>query len=412
MIFVTGATGTVGSEVVRQLRAAGVPVRAGVRSPQKAVDLQQLGAEVVEFDYARPETFAKALDGVTKVFFLTVSAGFDRESETRFVQAMKDAGVRHVVKLSVWNAQDEAYAIARWHRESEKLIESSGIPYTFLRPSGFMQNLPTFFGAAIKQYGAFSLPMAQSSVGHIDVRDIAAVAAKILRDGGHEGRGYNLSGPAALSYGQVAEQLAEILGKPVHYSAVSPQDWKRTMMGYGQPEPMVDAMLDLYAYYECGGSAEVSPAVEQITGRAPSSMGQFLREHAAAFGGGAKEAGPAPGSFVWHELKSPAPSASADFYGALFGWRSLSLGEGPAGPLWLFQKDADRLGTMVKLAADQPAHWIPFIAVTDTDQQVARAVALGAQVLVPPVDVPQGRAAVLRDPQGAVLALFQTRPNP
>lgn len=410
MIFVTGATGTVGSEVVRQLRAAGVPVRAGVRSPQKAADLQQLGAEVVEFDYARPETFAAALRGITRVFFLTVSAGFDAETEARFVQAMKDAGVQHVVKLSVWNAQDEAYLIARWHRESEKLIEQSGIPYTFLRPSGFMQNLPTFFGGAIKQYGAFSLPMTQAGVGHIDVRDIAAVAAKILRDGGHEGKGYNLSGPAAPSYSQVAALLAEVVGKPVHYQAVSPEDWKRTMLGYGQHEAMVDAMLDLYAYYERGGSAGVSSAVEEVTGRPPTSLAQFLREHAAAFGGGAKAAGPVPGSFVWHELKSPAPSASADFYGALFGWRCQSLGEGPAGPLWLFQKDADRLGTMVKLAPEQPAYWIPFFAVPDTDQQVARAVALGAKVVVPPIDVPAGRAAVLLDPQGAAIALFQSRP--
>lgn len=409
MILVTGATGTVGSEVVRQLRAAGVPVRAGVRSPQKATEAQKLGAEVVALDFDRPETFAAALRGVTKVFLLTAPASFDDTSEKRFIAAMQAAGVGHVVKLSVWDAPAEGYQIARWHRASERLLEASGLAYTFLRPSGFMQNLPNFLGAAIKQQGAFALPMAQAAVGHIDVRDIAAVAVKTLTEGGHEGKGYNLSGPAALTYGQVAEQLSALLGKPVQYHAVSPEAWKAQMLGYGMPEPAVDPMVDLYRYYVAGGSADTSSAVADITGRPATPLAQFLKDHAAAFGGGAPAQGPASGSFVWHELKSADPKASSDFYGALLGWKTHAMGEGPAGPLWLFQSGSDRLATMVKLHEGEAAYWIPFIAVADVDAQVARAQELGAKVLVAPVDVPQGRASVIRDPQGATLALFQTR---
>lgn len=383
-------------------------MRAGVRSPQKAGELKGLGAEVVAFDYAKPETFGPALQGVERVFYLTVPGADDEAQERRFVQALRDAKVKHVVKLSVWNAQDEAYQFARLHRKSERLLEESGIAYTFLRPSGFMQNLPSFLGDSIKQQGAFALPMAQSAVGHIDARDIAAVAAKILRDGGHEGKGYDLSGPEALTYGQVAEKLTALLGKPVAYHAVSPEGWKKTMLGYGVPEGAVDGMVDLYNYYVGGGSAEVSSAVADILGRPASSIDRFLRENAAAFGGGARPALPPQGSIVWHELKSPALAASADFYGALLGLRGQDLGMGPAGPLWLLQRGSERIASLVQSEAGHPAYWIPFFAVDNVDAQTARAQELGAQVLVPPIQVPQGRASVVRDPQGAVIALFQT----
>lgn len=285
MIFVTGATGTVGSEVVRQLRAAGINVRAGVRSPQRAEALTQLGADVVAFDFSDAATLPAALRGVSRVFFLSPPAAFDEATESRFVQAMQDAGVQHVVKLSVWNAQEEGYQFARWHRQSERLIEASGIPYTFLRPTGFMQNFPTFHGAAVQYQGAFSVPMTEGAIGHIDVRDIAAVAVQILRDGGHQGRAYNLSGPQAVTYAQAAAQLSEVLGKPVQFRPVSPADWKRAMIGYGQPEAAVDALLDLYTFYDRGGSDEVSTAVADILGRPPIPLSQFLGENAAAFGG-------------------------------------------------------------------------------------------------------------------------------
>jgi uncharacterized protein YbjT (DUF2867 family)/predicted enzyme related to lactoylglutathione lyase len=383
-----------------------------VLNPQKAEALTQLGAEVVAFDYNAPETFDKALQGVTRLFYVTVPGPDDGPSEARFIEALRRAGVQHVVKLSVWNAQDEQYLFARAHRASERRLEAAGIAYTFLRPSGFMQNLPSFLGASVKNQAAFALPMAQSAVGHIDVRDIAAVATKILRDGGggHHGKGYNLSGPEVLTYGQVADKLSALLGKKITYHAVTPAAWKSTMLGYGVPESTVDGLLDLYQYCVNGGSSTVSDAVATILGRAPISLEQYLGENAAAFGGGPRPALPPQGSIVWHELKSPDPSASSDFYGTLLGWRSMHIGNGPVGPIWLLQRENDQVGTMVKLEGPGGAHWIPFFAVDNVDQQAARAAELGARVLVPPVTVPRGRAAVIADPQGAVVALFQTIP--
>ncbi len=288
-ILVTGATGLVGGEVVRSLIREGATVRAGVRNPEKkeAAALRELGAEVVALDFARPETFAPALHGVTKVFYLTVPAPTDEATEPGFITAMKQAGVQHVVKLSVWKAEAENYLFARLHRQSEQRLEVSGIAWTFLRPTGFMQNFLQLAGS-IQQTGTFFLPMAQSAVGHIDVRDIADVAARVLLHDGHQGKSYDLSGPEALTYDTAAALLAAGSGRPVGYVATTPDQWRTSMLGYGLPAPLVDGLLDLYAYYVDGGSNSVSPAVADILGRPARTLADFSKEHAAAFQGAVK----------------------------------------------------------------------------------------------------------------------------
>lgn len=125
------------------------------------------------------------------------------------------------MKLSVWGAADEAYSFARWHRAVEREIESSGLAWTFLRPNGFMQNLVNHMGATIKAQGAIYQATADAPMSHIDARDIGAVPARVLTEPGHDGRAYALSGPQALSYGQMAEMLSAALGRRIEYVATS-----------------------------------------------------------------------------------------------------------------------------------------------------------------------------------------------
>lgn len=284
--LVTGATGLVGGELVRVLLRDGQAVRAGVRDKEgrnqkDAAELAQRGAEVVELDYARPETFAAALRGVSAVFYLNIPFSDAPGHEPELFAAMKEAGVKRVVKLSVWKAADEAYLFARWHRASEKRLEESGLPYTLLRPSGFMQNLLQLAGS-VRGASAIFLPMAQAAVGHIDARDIAEAAAVALR-GGHEGKAYDLSGPAALTYAEVAEALSRSLGRTVHYVPISGEKWRTDMVGYGMPGSVADSLLDLYNYYVSGGSSATDPALAMLLGRPGRSISEFVREHAAVF---------------------------------------------------------------------------------------------------------------------------------
>jgi uncharacterized protein YbjT (DUF2867 family) len=200
------------------------------------------------------------------------------------VRAAKAAGVGRIVKLSVFDAPAESFGFGRAHRAVEKEIEASGIDWTFLRPNGFMQNLANQQAASIKAQGAFYFPAADTRISHVDVRDIARVAAAVLTSSGHSGKAYELTGPEALTYGEMAATLTRVLGKPVSYVAISDDDFRKAMAGMGAPAPLVEALVDLFAFYKRGAAARISPDVANVTGQKAGSFEQYARENAAAFG--------------------------------------------------------------------------------------------------------------------------------
>ncbi len=273
MILVTGATGNVGSALIKELDVLKAPYRAGLRHAGS------MGIDSVAFDFDDPATFGPALTGVEKLFLLT-SGGTEREGPA--VDAAKAAGVRHIVKLSVWGSEREDFAFGRHHRAIEKRIEASGVPYTFLRPNGFMQNYLTQ-AETIKGRGAFYLPSRDSRYSLIDVRDVGAVAARILTASGHEGRGYALSGPESLSNGEIAQKLSAATGKPVAYVGVPDDVFRKSLVDAGVPGPYADDYIDLFHYYIAGKGAAVTAEVEQVTGKAPRTFDEFATDFAAQF---------------------------------------------------------------------------------------------------------------------------------
>jgi uncharacterized protein YbjT (DUF2867 family) len=283
MIVVTGAGGTVGTELVKSLSAAGAEFRAAYHSGDKVDRARTSGLNAVAIDYARPETVAAALAGADHLFLLGAGAVGQTEAEIGVVRAAKRAGVKHVVKLSVWGAGDESFSFAKVHRPIERAIEASGLGWTFLRPNSFMQNLPNFYGATIRSQGAFYLPSRNARISHVDVRDIAAIACKALTEPGHEGKIYTLSGPEGLSYLEVAAKLSAAIGKQVSYVDVPDADFKKGAMAAGLPEAYADALLSLIRYYEGGHAGQVTQDFELVAGRKPIAFDQFARDYAATF---------------------------------------------------------------------------------------------------------------------------------
>jgi uncharacterized protein YbjT (DUF2867 family) len=279
MILVTGASGRIGRELVGRLSAAEVGFRGGYRDLAKAPEHR--GLEPVALDYNTLDSVRAALTGVDKLFLLASGADQPRQESALVEEALR-AGVKHIVKLSAWSADKEAYAFARLHRSVEKRIEGMGIPFTFLRPTGFMQNV-LGLAATLKAQGAFCQPAPTARWSPIDVRDIAAVAARVLTSSGHEGKRYELSGPEALTQAQQAERLATAIGKPVKYLPVSSADYKKTLLGFGVPEATANGLIDLFEYYTRPEAATVTHEVERLTGRAPLRFDQFARDFAAAF---------------------------------------------------------------------------------------------------------------------------------
>ena len=281
MICVTGASGTLSSEVIRQLESVKVPFRGAYFSNKKAEAARARGIEAVIIDYTRPDTLRAAFQGCEKLFLLGPNALNQSDLERNAVEAAKAAGLRHIVKQSVMGAAEESYSLAKVHRPVEKAIELSGLAWTFLRPNSFMQNAVTFMGETIRAEAAFYSASSQAKVSHVDVRDIAAVAVKVLTGPHYEGNAYTLSGPEALTYDELGSELSEALGRPISHINLSPSDLKSGMLAEGMPEAISDRMLDLERYFREGRGSCITNDIKQVTGREPRRFAGYVRETAA-----------------------------------------------------------------------------------------------------------------------------------
>jgi uncharacterized protein YbjT (DUF2867 family) len=285
MILVTGATGTIGSELVKQLKASGAPFKVAVSSQEKVEKAKAKGLDATLFDYTRPETLAPALQGVDTLFILSPPGLCPLEKT--LVDVAKPAGIKHIVKLSVAHADREDYIFGREHRAMERCIEASGIPYTFLRANSFMQNFVNEYGESIRAQGAFFLPQADARVAHVDVRDIATIATKALAEPSRANRIYTLTGPESLSNFDIAAKLSTALGRDVTYVPVTDEEMRKAMKGAGVPDALIEGVVDLMRYYREGKAEEVTDDVERITGRKPISFDHFARDYASALKGSA-----------------------------------------------------------------------------------------------------------------------------
>ena len=289
MILVTGATGKVGSQLVRRLSEARAPFRAIVRSSGKAETIRDAGGEAVVGDLSDEALLAAAMHGIDKLFLLTNSVPEQPANEARIVDAAKKAGVRHVVKLSTSGADAKNPPVfLEIHRDAERHIEASGVPWTFLRPSFFMQNYLDF-ADAIRAQGVLASPAGAGRHPDVDARDLGDVAARILTEDGHEGRAYELTGPEAYSFADVARKIAKVAGREVRFVDQSPEEGLRALRKAGESEWSARAWVELLAWFQGGegttnGSA-VSIGVEEVLDRAPRTLDAFLRENVKAFGG-------------------------------------------------------------------------------------------------------------------------------
>lgn len=285
-ILITGATGTVGREIIKQLAMVdGVRVRAGVHSVIKGENLKRLpDVEVVEMEFTKPDALHAAFTHADKMFLITPFTDEQVSMAKTLIDEARKAGVKHIVKLSAIEAEEEpGIQLGKWHREIEQYIADSGIPFTFLRPSSFMQNFVTLSSKTIKETGTIYIPAGDGKVGYIDCRDIAAVGVEVLRSSGHEGMVYDLTGPEALSMQDVANVMSEVTGKPIRFVDVPEDTARDAMQQEGLPEWMIDAMLELHGSYKLGKGSYVTNAVQELTGRKPHTFRQFVQDYKACF---------------------------------------------------------------------------------------------------------------------------------
>jgi len=285
-ILVTGATGTVGSEVVRQLSTKGqIIIRAAARSANNPTFKDLKSVEVMELDYNKPETLATSFKNVNKLFLLTPFQSNILDLTSNLVNAAKKSGVKYIVKQSVMGADAEpGITPGRSHRQAEKIIEESGIPFLFLRPNFFMQNFVNFYSPMVKSQGTLYAPAGDGKVSFVDVRDIAAVAVQaLISDNQHRGKAYNITGPEVLSYGQTAEILSRELGKEIKYVNIPDEDARKGMKDMGMDDWSANSLIELFDITRKGYASDTSSVVQEFTGRKPISFSQFVKDYAQAF---------------------------------------------------------------------------------------------------------------------------------
>lgn len=286
-ILVTGATGKVGTETLKQLslfKGEGWITRAALHSDEKKSTLAGIADETVLFDFESEELIAKALAEVDTLFLITPPHFKQVDWATSVIDHAVRAGVKRVVRLSVIAAgMEPGIQIGRWHREVEEYLANAGMEYTILRPGPFMQN---FLGMYPRQNGSYSMNASNAVVNHIDVRDVALVAAKVLlenNEGRHNGKTYAITGGGGISFAQATEQIGKITGRSIDYKDETPESVATQMQNMGRPPWLIEVLLELFETMGKGGVAKVLPTYSEFTDKANTTFDQFVSDYKASF---------------------------------------------------------------------------------------------------------------------------------
>jgi uncharacterized protein YbjT (DUF2867 family) len=284
MILITGASGMVGRAVLEEARKTDLSLKAMYREPAKA-KVAPAGVTAVVADYADKESFSKALENVYAVFLVCSPISQLVQLESNAIEACAEKGVRHVVLISALGAHDYPKSFPSWHNKSEDKLKASGLSYTILRPNSLMQNLLTAVAPSVRAQGTFYAAMGNAQMSLLDVRDLAAAATKILLDPkDHAGKIYELNGPDALNYTDVAQRIARAVGKPVKFVDVPESKQQKSMLEQGLPEWLVTALMDLQRYYTVyAKGGEVTDTLPRLLGKPPITLSQFLEENKDSF---------------------------------------------------------------------------------------------------------------------------------
>jgi uncharacterized protein YbjT (DUF2867 family) len=287
MILLTGATGLAGSFIANEFVRQRERVRILVRNRAKAAELEKVPTvEIVEGDMSRRSSLGSALDGVDRVLMISAPSMDMVETQNTFIDACKTAGVRHVIKFSGLDARpDTTFPFGLMHKEIEEYLEKSGLAWTHLRPTGFMQEYLREAPSIINE-GAFYLALGDVRLNPIDLVDLGKVGFSLLRNGGHEGARLHMTGPEALTMAEIADRISRAIGRTVRYVAVSPIQRRQALIAHGIPPEFADA-LDKQVEERLKGGAEsqVDLSTHELFDVKPTTFLEFAQGNAEVFRG-------------------------------------------------------------------------------------------------------------------------------
>jgi uncharacterized protein YbjT (DUF2867 family) len=275
MILITGATGNTGREVSRLLKDAGIAFKAMARSQQSQALLEEQGIETLHGDFDDPVSLQSALKGISRAYLVCTPDEKIVERELSFIKAAKAAGVGHIVKLSaLMSAPDGPTPNHRAHGQIEDALVASGMVYTIIRPHGFFQTVYFMSKPLMDAQGIISYPAGSGRASHVDLRDVAAVAYLALTADGHENKKYDVTGPQAVSFAEMAEAFSKAMKKAIHYI---PGD-EGSMIGFlrmaGVAEQSIEHVIGVFRLMREGKIAFVTETLSEL-GIEPRTLEDF-----------------------------------------------------------------------------------------------------------------------------------------
>ncbi len=277
-VLVVGASGTVGSEIVKLLAAQGHKVRA--TTSKKTSAQPKDGVEQVHVNLVTGEGISKAFDGVDRAFLLSPPGHADQyKILAPLIQEAKRRGLKKVVLMTAMgaNAADTPF------RRAEIELEKSGLAYNIVRPNWFMQNFNTYWIHGILEQGKILLPAGTAKTSFIDARDISAVVAKLLTSDDLNNRDFDLTGPQAIDHSEVAKEISSSTGKKVAYEEIEPSTLKKGLVAAGFPEDYVDFLILIFGFLREGYNAAVTDSVKRVLGRAPIEFKKYAKDYKEAW---------------------------------------------------------------------------------------------------------------------------------
>jgi|SRR5215472_2868738 len=289
MILITGANGTVGKAVLHEVAKTGAPHRAMYRSKDEAAKTPT-GTQTAIADFSDKASLASALQDAESLYLVCSPIPQLVELESNVIDAAQSEGVKRIVLNSAFGAADYPKSFPSWHRKVEDKLKATKMAHCILRPNSFMQNIVAYYAPTIRTQGAFYGSYGDARISYIDVRDLAAVAARALTSSALDGKTLELNGPEALTSEEIAQKISARTGAGARYVDIPLEAQRKAMLDQKMPEWQVTALLDLQEYYINGQGGEVDRVLADSLGRTPITLDQFLTENASEFRGQAAKA--------------------------------------------------------------------------------------------------------------------------
>jgi uncharacterized protein YbjT (DUF2867 family) len=278
--LITGATGEIGARVVRHLLERNIRPRVLARSEEKARGLFGDRVDIYVGDLAAPDSMRHAIKGADIIYLVNVGPEILRRDEAA-ARIAKDEGVRRIVKLSSLDVE-HGLAIGAWHEKGEAAIREIGIPFTFVRPTGFMSNLLAW-ARAIKGEGIVRSSTSSGRRPFIHPEDIAAVSVAVLLSDEYAEQALPITGPESLTFEEVTSMIAEAIGKPLEYRVISDEEARERYSKVSGSTEETEAHVALWRAIREGKLAGATDGVERVLGRKPIAMRQWITENARSF---------------------------------------------------------------------------------------------------------------------------------